>query len=241
MIRFPLKALYELSASIAFLAAAIAIPASAHAQDNIKVTKHNFSTISGRGSVTGAADISAGAADYGEICVYCHTPHGGQTGAPLWNRSFGATPYQMYTVANSATIDMVVASTPGNVSLACLSCHDGTIGIDVITNPPNVSSATSIGLTMGGLFPSGANALKNLSTDLRNDHPIGVTFATTGTNSDAAFNALATIKLAGLKFYGPSIDQVECATCHNPHSSTNVPFLRIANAQSALCLTCHIK
>jgi len=241
MTRFPLKALCKWSATFAFLAAVVAVPANVRAQDNIKLTKHNFSSISGRSSVAGAADISAGVADYGEICVYCHTPHGGQTGAPLWNRSFGATPYQMYTVANSATLDMVVAATPGSVSLACLSCHDGTIGIDVITNPPNSSAATSLGLTMGGLFPTGLNSLKNLSTDLRNDHPIGVTFATSGVNSDASFNALATIKLAGLKFYGTGVDQVECATCHNPHSSTNVPFLRIANAGSALCLTCHIK
>jgi len=34
---------------------------------------------------------------------------------------------------------------------------------------------------------------------------------------------------------------VECATCHDPHSSANPTFLRISNAGSAVCLTCHIK
>ncbi len=33
---------------------------------------------------------------------------------------------------------------------------------------------------------------------------------------------------------------VECASCHDPHS-TNTTFLRISNSQSAVCLTCHNK
>ena len=37
---------------------------------------------------------------------------------------------------------------------------------------------------------------------------------------------------------GPS---VECASCHDPHSDTNATFLRISNAASAVCLTCHVK
>ena len=237
MFRIPLRALRGWSAIVAFLAVAVAVPARLSAQaDNIAVTKHNFSTTSGRSTVTGAAALT-GVADYGEICVYCHTPHGGQTGAPLWNRAFGSTAYTMYTSANSATMDMTVGATPGNVSLACLSCHDGTIGLDVITNVPNSSSATSGAVTLASLFTTSPNSLKVLGTELRNDHPIGVTFSTL----DAAFKTQASIVTAGLKFYGAAADQVECATCHNPHNSTNVPFLRKSNASSGLCLTCHIK
>jgi predicted CXXCH cytochrome family protein len=33
---------------------------------------------------------------------------------------------------------------------------------------------------------------------------------------------------------------VECASCHDPHS-TNQTFLRISNAGSAVCLACHVK
>lgn len=210
------------------------VPTAASSQnDDIKSTKHNFSSLSGRnGSFT---DLSTNVADYGEICVYCHTPHGGQTGAPLWNRSFGAGPYQMYT---SPTIDMTISSAPGPVSLACLSCHDGTIGIDVITNPPNSSSATSIGKTLADIYPSGADNLKVLGVDLRNDHPIAVTYDVV---KDAMFNAQASVEAAGLRFYGAAKNEVQCATCHNPHNKTNAPFLRKSNAGSALCLTCHIK
>lgn len=34
---------------------------------------------------------------------------------------------------------------------------------------------------------------------------------------------------------------VECASCHDPHSSANDTFLRISNAGSAVCLACHTK
>ncbi|MDH4234955.1 MAG: cytochrome c3 family protein [Gallionella sp.] len=34
---------------------------------------------------------------------------------------------------------------------------------------------------------------------------------------------------------------VECATCHDPHTANNPTFLRISNAGSALCLSCHDK
>ncbi|MDX1811411.1 MAG: cytochrome c3 family protein, partial [Gammaproteobacteria bacterium] len=36
---------------------------------------------------------------------------------------------------------------------------------------------------------------------------------------------------------------VECASCHDPHSTENPTFLRISNTEtpSGLCLTCHVK
>ena len=34
---------------------------------------------------------------------------------------------------------------------------------------------------------------------------------------------------------------VECASCHDPHTSQNPTFLRVSNAGSAVCLTCHVK
>lgn len=197
--------------------------------DDIRSSKHNLSASSRDPSFNNLQ-----IADYGEVCVYCHTPHGGQTSAPLWNRAFGVGPYQTYS---SPTIDMTIGA-PSGVSLACLSCHDGTIGIDVITNPPNSSTATPTGRTLATIYPSGADAFKNLGTDLRNDHPISVTYDPT---RDPMFQPLASVKTAGLKFYGLNVDEVQCATCHNPHNKTNVPFLRVANQNSNLCLTCHIK
>ena len=34
--------------------------------------------------------------DFGQVCTYCHAPHGGQTDRPLWNRFTPSGPYRMY-------------------------------------------------------------------------------------------------------------------------------------------------
>lgn len=179
--------------------------------------------------------------DYGEVCVYCHTPHGGQVEAPLWNRNFSVATYQMYT---SATIDMSNPDgAPTGISMACLSCHDGTIGLDVIVNPPNRAGTPVVpGTTPGtNTMPSGLMAF--LDTDLRNDHPISMVYDNSA-SGDLAFYDASVIKLAGVKlFTDPASpgEKVQCASCHNPHNNTNEPFLRIDNTGSALCKTCHIK
>ena len=77
-----------------------------------------------------------------------------------------------------------------------------------------------------------------MGTDLRSEHPIGVTYDTT---KDTAFDTLANAKLDKIVFFGTSTDQVECASCHAVHDYTNVPFLRLSNDNSALCLACHKK
>lgn len=203
----------------------VALPHAALGQaDNVSNSKHNMSTRSGL-------------TNYGEVCVYCHTPHGGQTqNAPLWNRTFGAGPYQMYNSTYSSTINMPVAATPQGVSLACLSCHDGSIGLDVIINRPNADTSLA---PSGTVMPVNAGQFfANLGTDLRNDHPISVTYDNV---ADPAFNNTtdAGTKIGGLlPLYS---GRVECGTCHNPHNTTFTPFLRKSNGNSGLCTTCHIK
>ena len=194
--------------------------------DNVASSRHNMSA-------------RAGLTNYGEVCVYCHTPHGGpnSANAPLWNRAFGpgAGSYQMYNQTWSSTVDMVVAATPQGVSLACLSCHDGTIGLDVVINRPNADTSLA---GSGATMPANAGQFfANLGTDLRNDHPISVTYSVA---ADAAFNAPdVNNRINGeLPLYS---SRVECGTCHNPHNTTYTPFLRKSNTSSNLCRTCHIK
>ncbi|MFQ5537286.1 MAG: cytochrome c3 family protein [Gemmatimonadota bacterium] len=227
-------------ATVALLAFAAGDVYGQVGNEGIKDTKHNFSASSGRNA--SFTDLSLDVADYGEICVYCHTPHGGQINAPLWNRQFTTSTFTMYNDASggSSDLDMTFATQPTGVSLACLSCHDGTIGIDVIINKPNGSSATSIGSTLqdiyGGVDP---DSLKILGTDLRNDHPISMVYDPT---KDGQFSSVASVTGAGLKLFNDAAgtNVVQCATCHNPHTK-NPTFLRIANTGSALCLTCHNK
>ncbi len=163
-------------------------------------------------------------ADGGQTCIYCHTPHGASSFAPLWNRQQQVTTYTMYS---SPTIDMTIAGQPQDNSLGCLSCHDGTLALDALINFPAASSAGTIGA-----------GPENLGADLSNDHPISVTYDPT---QDPEFNAAVGGQVSGLQLFGAGANQVECGTCHSVHDNTNAPFLRISNAGSALCTACHIK
>ena len=197
-------------------------------------------------TATGTAFSTTG--NTADVCVFCHTPHGAAAGdAPLWNRQLPSGPYTMYNNSFSSTIDMIVAGSPQGVSLACLSCHDGTIAFDVLVNAPTSVSGT-YNYTAGGASQAytftGANSLNaqglplEFGTTLTNQHPISVTYDPA---QDAAFDTIANAEADGVVFYGSGANQVECGSCHDPHTTTFVPFLRASNAASALCRACHLK
>jgi len=218
----------------------------------ISTTKHNL-------SVGGSGTIKANAGELNEeICAYCHTPHGASStmnGAPLWNKgTVAAASFTLYGASSAGTAGTTIAgtSTDTNVnaqSLACLSCHDGVSAINSVVNAPGSGGYNG---------DAGANALFNASTgdklmpagitaigqDLRNDHPVSITY-TVGAASLRATNYSLTgwegaSTVADL-LRGSGADKVECGSCHDPHSSTNATFLRKTNAASALCLGCHDK
>jgi mono/diheme cytochrome c family protein len=101
---------------------------------SISTSRHNL-TQSFLGA--NAAIMNTGRNDYGEVCVYCHTPHGANTklAAPLWNRTFKGNTYKTYADLGTSTLTQPVGQ-PGINSLTCLSCHDGTTAIDSIINMP---------------------------------------------------------------------------------------------------------
>lgn len=103
-------------------------------QGGIINTRHNM-TQSSIGA--GAVNMNPYRNDYGEVCVYCHTPHGANSGIdlPLWNRTISSSSYITYDTLNTSSLTSNV-SQPGMNSLACLSCHDGTLGVDSIINMP---------------------------------------------------------------------------------------------------------
>lgn len=218
-----MKKLVRLLFVLVVLGAAVA----AFAADNVTTTKHNL-TAAGPGTIKLLTGTD-------QVCVFCHTPHGGSTSAPLWNRTATAAAFTMYS---SPTLDMTIAGSPQGVSLSCLGCHDGTVAFDALLNQPGSGGGPPTGWTWAGgvsMMPAG---ITKVGPDLSNDHPISVTYDIT---KDPAFNAAASGKVGALPLYGTSKNQVECGTCHNPHDATNVPFLRATNAASALCKTCHIK
>lgn len=159
------------------------------------------------------------------VCVYCHISHSAvPDGPPLWNRASNSP--GAYTMYASDTMDMAISPGPQEASLVCLSCHDGTIAIDDFG-----------GATGGRNFITGS---AKVGRDLTDDHPISVTYEPSRDMGN--FVSLASVKQAGLRFYGPNQDQLECGTCHDPHETSKSPyFLRMANDGSAMCLTCHDK
>ena len=181
------------------------------ASAGIADTKHNL------GSGPGLAGRNS-TGDTAEICVFCHTPHGGDVNAPapLWNKRLGtagAPPgggsYTTYDTLQTPSLDGTVAAV-GSISMACLSCHDGTQAMDNIINAPGSGGLVADGggndgraftwtganvNTLGRL--SGGAAL--IGTDLSNDHPIGIQYCgggltgtgttVTGTCRDGDFRA----------------------------------------------------
>lgn len=173
-----------------------------------------------------------------QVCVFCHTPHGAQTTDPLWNRT--GVVANITAEYNSVTLDAV--SRPGAVDAAvdasdaplCITCHDSNSVVDALGNPPNDGTV----LFAGGGF--GTSAL-NIDSDLSNDHPIGMPYATVATNAGVAeFQTLATVTAAGLNFY-TATNVMWCSSCHDVHDDANAPFLAKSNTASGLCTTCHVK
>jgi hypothetical protein len=228
---------------------------------SISNTKHNLSS----------AGLQAIKGDVAEICVYCHTPHGGKMAiaddtGPLWNRNATAGPFTPYA---SYTLDSSTTGAPTSVSKACLSCHDGTVGVNQMINRPGSGSgsnpADNANQKVGG--PNATNNMALLGTDLRDDHPVSMIYAsaksygTGGTLGEDSYGAgFKAAELSGTKpvvlsgsvtlpLYGTALAnaKVECGSCHDPHearsfaSGSSVAFLRTMNTGSALCLTCHLK
>ena len=127
-----------------------------------------------------------------------------------------------------------------NPSLGCLACHASTAGF------VGAGAADFTVLALG--------------TDLKNDHPVGVTFpalsAATegfkkpgGTKGTASFFDVDGNNNMGKGEVRVYDGKVECASCHDPHgvqsgganSKFQPTFLRVDNTGSALCLTCHNK
>ena len=167
-------------------------------------------------------------------CKSCHAPHNGSvaTGGSdqstgrilLWDRGFTTVTFGTY---NSPTMDSTAAEVgagtpaatePRLYSFLCLSCHDGVTS-------PTLIAATSV------------KAVGNLANSygLTNDHPINMTHDPV---TDTGLKSVATVTSAGLVLYGT--DTVQCGSCHNVHYNANGSFLRISNASSALCTTCHL-
>jgi predicted CXXCH cytochrome family protein len=149
-----------------------------------------------------------------------------------------------YTLYGSSSMN-ATAGQPGPVSKLCLSCHDGTVGI-------NDFGGSWVG--PGGIaFGPGDTAY--IGTQLGNDHPVGIDYNTTlaagdGNLADPAtkqvtvgFSTTKTGTIADIMLIN---GKVECSTCHDVHDVltsgiNNTGLVKVTMTGSALCLQCHTK
>lgn len=235
------------------LAASVLLLASTSARAGILGSPHDFH----------GESWNISASDPNAVCSPCHQAHhADSTIVPLWGHTTSKGPWIMYSALNSPSFKAAPSQspTPTSTSLACLSCHDGTVAVN----------------SYGGTI-QGGNAVyitnsAAIGQDLTHTHPISFTYDAslvgTGPNQDQFLynpdttqvltpdtgtfipgNAPMTIN----SFLLGGNHRMECSSCHDVHNQVGTPFnftsnpdLLIINGTRAgvgslLCRSCHNK
>lgn len=181
-----------------------------------------------------AAGIKGSAHDFGiddlasesDLCAVCHVPRKTDLAAPLvplWDTR-ASSPFTLYGATRPAV------DAPGRSSSAsshCLACHDGIIATDIRHGRMGTSTNRPDAHNQNG------------------SHPVGIIYdARLASQNPSLYDPTA--RSSGL---GGTIDKdllfdsrLECSSCHDVHAKKgHSVLLRMANARSALCLTCHNK
>lgn len=217
-------------------------------------SKHDLTSLNERAGVEAMGGVAY--SDYGNPCVYCHLPPektqgeaeaaGGITG---WNRIRPlASQYDPYA---SPTLQEK-ANRPSDISMLCLSCHDGTVAVDrIVFKPMGWSSDKQATLHMKLGADSDVNScgkchdgnvahdirVKTIGTDLRDDHPISIRYAGLAIDNPGFRTADGPWGFDnGVTLYD---GRVECASCHDIHKPSSPMLLRVE--PGVLCATCHLK
>ena len=232
---------------------ALAMTVSAWGAGGIAGSPHDFSTNSVWNTRKG-------------VCSPCHTAHHTDDAqiAPLWAHTTTTGPFVPYS---SPTLNATVGD-PDAESLACLSCHDGTVAINSLISGPSTSGT--------GYVYIDAGSTAKIGPDLHNTHPVSFVYDAALAAADGGLENPTTYKIgdpkssltvstapvpsswSGTPLTGKTIDQamlknhkMQCASCHDVHklagsAPTSSILTRIsgndANGRgSTLCRTCHIK
>lgn len=227
------------------LAAALALPSLASA--GIVGSPHDFS----------GETWNVVPSDPSSVCGVCHAPHNASsTVAPLWIHTPTAATFTMYNTntVSSSKLNATPDATPGAVSLACLSCHDGTVAVNSYAG--GVKGGSSLFVTNNA----------RIGTDLTHTHPISFTYDAALATADGFLqnpNAQVLIPDSGTFNHGSDTsikgvllnggNRLECSACHDVHNQVGTPFdissnpklVKIVGTQagkgSLLCRSCHIK
>ena len=233
-------------------------------------SEHDFSSSGGAGAFSsmGIATFTWGgvsitnldgspnpAAYYQNPCQVCHIPHKAAAynaaNAPLWNHAVATnatTKYITYDNAGSATFNALgLGSLTLGASVACLSCHDGSIAVNQSygksTFNGNGGAGTNISSFAIETFNPATGKFDGTGNSLTRMHPIGVSYsAAVAKNPD--LNPVSSLPYS--RMLRPPNGTVECSSCHDIHrtigASASISHNLIVDLNGGqLCLTCHNK
>ncbi len=200
-------------------------------------------------TIVGGAGSSPYITDEDQICVFCHTPHGGSLTGPLWNRTNPNSTWSHYNSASMSSYlqGLSVSRTVENESLLCMSCHDGSISVNHVLNLPNdrngalINTQVALGgdplddtkiISLGGTGGARIGESTSLASgDLSDDHPISFSYAGVLASSEytvgskvGELHSVTDAVTAGVQFFDGGVtgdDRVECSSCHDPHVNYN--------------------
>jgi len=228
---------------------------------------HDFSSSGTAGAVysqSGIATFTWGGETntYQNPCQVCHIPHKAAAysaaNAPLWNHAVATnatTKYITYDQAGSATFNALNLGTLTlGSSVACLSCHDGSIAVNQSYGKTTFNGNGKVGTNAPSFaietFNPATGKYDGAGSDLTHMHPIGVSYASAKLAdpdlvATPALGTPAAQGTLGRMLKGPS-QTVECASCHDIHrtigaSATISHDLIVDLNGGQLCLTCHNK
>ncbi len=163
-------------------------------------------------------------------CEYCHAPHSARPDQqPLWSQKLSTvTNYTLYS--DPTMVNQVLEPALGSASNLCLSCHDGTVAPGQTSPYGNIKMSGSM------------NSQDIFGTNLQGVHPFNFKLPL-----QSAPNLLPSLSSGGATG-NPAVKlisgNVQCTSCHEPHVQSIDPvagdFLVMNNANSALCLACHV-
>lgn len=201
--------------NLLMIGVALTLPALSQAATNkgIEGSVHDFSNVTNNLWNTRSG-----------VCSPCHAAHHTDPAqlVPLWVHATSTATFQMYS---SPSMDAVVGTTPTGASLACLSCHDGTLAYNQLKGQVPAGQTPQY---VSGDYVIGNGALH----DLRGDHPIS--FSYTAAVSASPTNTLklpaevlTTTLPTGNNLQGQTVDkaflkngQMECTSCHDVHRTS---------------------
>jgi len=196
------------------------------------------------------------------VCSPCHSAHNTDPAQliPLWTH---ATTTATFTPYSSPTMQATVGQ-PTGTSLACLSCHDGTVAINQLISGLSGTPAEYI------------DPLAQIGPNLHTTHPVSFTYDGALATSDGSLNNPDTYKIgdpvptagttppvpatwSGTSLTGKSLNQallgnnhsLQCSSCHDVHKDvgsapTSGIMIKISgndagNRGSLICRNCHLK